>query len=159
LVRVRLPIQEAIRDLTHDLLGVSTTVDKTTHVIEPGDVGAVVSYRDDEGAMAIAGIFDTDLVGVFGAALTMVPPSALEEAREQGELPENVVENFWEVTNILASTLNRPDSPHVVQADRHRTMAEAGDDLLGVVDAPHRMRIFEVEGYGTGRMALYSASR
>jgi len=158
-VRVRLPIQEAIRDLVNDLLGTETAVDKTPDAIESDDVGAVVSYRDDEGAMAIAGVFDTDLVGFLGGALTMVPPSALEEARNQGDLPENVVENFWEVTNILASMLNRPNSPHVVQADRHRTLAEAEGDLLGVVDAPAKARIFSVaiEGYGTGRMALYAA--
>jgi hypothetical protein len=148
-----------IRDLANDLLGTPTKVEKSRDDIATPDVGAVVSYRDDQGGMAIAGVFDTDLVGVLGGALTMVPAKTLDEARERGELPENVVENFWEVTNILASMLNRPNSPHVVQADRHRSLDEIGDDLREVLDGPAKVRIFrvEVDGYGSGRMALYSA--
>lgn len=159
MLRVRLPIQEMIRDLANDLLGTPTTVVKSYQDIATLDVGAVVSYRDDDGAMAIAGVFDKDIVGVLGGALTMVPQSTLDEARERDELPDNVVENFWEVTNILASMLNRPDSPHVVQADRHRSIDEIGDDLRSVIDGPAKVRTFqvEVEGYGSGRMALYSA--
>jgi len=158
-LRVRLPIQEMIRDLANDLLGTDTKVEKSREDIATPDVGAVVSYRDDAGATAIAGVFDTDLVGVLGGALTMVPVSTLDEARERGDLPENVVENFWEVTNILASMLNRPNSPHVAQADRHRSFDEIGDDLRQVIDGPAKVRTFtvSVEGYGSGRMALYSA--
>lgn len=159
MLRVRLPIQEMIRDLANDLLGTPTTVVKSREDIATPDVGAVVSYRDDDGATAIAGVFDADLVGVLGGALTMVPTTTLDEARERGELPENVVENFWEVTNILASMLNRPDSPHVVQADRHRSFDEVGDDLRAVIDGAAKVRRFrvEVDGYGSGCMALYSA--
>jgi hypothetical protein len=156
--RAFLPIQEVVRDLTSDLFGRGTAVDKTGPV-DPDDVAAAVSYRDDNGDVVVVALFDADLVGIMGAALVLVPMVTVVEARRRGKLPENLVENFWEVANIFTSTLNRPGSPHLVMVDRVRSFDELGDDLRAVVDAPAKTRRFNVsiEGYGTGRMALFSA--
>jgi hypothetical protein len=156
---VALPVQEAIRDITTDLFGRGTAADKSSDPIEPEDVGAVATYRDDDGKLGAVAVADKDLVGIFGGALAMVPQVALQEAKRSGRLPENIYENFWEVANILVSLLNRPNSPHLVLADRYRTREEATDEVREVIEKPTKRRHFAITvmGYGTGRISLFAA--
>ena len=159
--RMPLPIQEAIRDLTGDLLGRGTAVDKTREPIAPDDIALVAGYRDDAGVLQAIVPVDRQLVPVLGGSLVMVPEVVIKEVLAKDELPENLVENFWEVANILASLLNRTGGAHVVLTDRiEGGFAEMGEEARNLLASPVRQRWFSVtvQGYGTGRMGFVAAT-
>jgi hypothetical protein len=132
-----LPIQEAIRDLTGDLLGRGTAVDKAEDPMAPDD-----------------------MVPILGGALVMVPEVVVQETLRLGEIPENLFENFWEVANIMASLLNKEGGPHVKLADRNEGLGTLEADVRALLDAPVRQRWFSVTvtGYGTGRLGFVAAT-
>jgi hypothetical protein len=155
---VALPIHEALRDLVVDLLGRGAAVDKRTAPIGGEDVGAIACYRVDAGVLAAVGLFDRDLVLILGGALTLMPRAALDEFRFRRELPDNVLENFWEVANILTSIINRSGKPHVSLAERHLSFDDITPDVRNAIDSPARSRAFDVtvEGYGTGGVGFFA---
>ena len=158
--RMPLPIQEAIRDLTGDLLGRGTAVDKIRAPIPPDDMAVVAGYRDDAGVLQALVPADRQLVTVLGGALVMVPEVVIKESLKKDELPDNLVENFWEVANIMASLLNRTGGAHVVLADRTEGFADLGEEARALLAAPVRQRWFSatVQGYGSGRMGFLAAT-
>jgi hypothetical protein len=160
LTRMPLPIQEAIRDLTGDLLGRGTAVDKIREPIAPDDMAFVAGYRDDHGVLQAIVPVDRPLVTVLGGSLVMVPEVVIKEALTKEELPHNLVENFWEVANIMSSLLNRTGGTHVVLADRTEGFAGLSEDGRALLAAPVRQRWFSVtvQGYGTGRMAFLAST-
>jgi hypothetical protein len=158
--RMPLPIQEAVRDLTGDLLGRGTAVDKIREPIAPDDMALVAGYRDDHGVLQALVPADRQLVPVLGGSLVMVPEVVIKEVLGKGELPDHLVENYWEVANIMASLLNRTGGAHVVLADRTEGFADLEDDARALLAAPVRQRWFSVtvQGYGTGRMGFVAAT-
>jgi hypothetical protein len=158
--RMPLPIQEALRDLTGDLLGRGTAVDKTEEAMAPDDMAAVGGYRDDSGVLLAALPVDRALVPILGGALVMVPEVVVQETLRQGEIPGNLYENFWEVANIMASLLNKEGGPHVKLADRNEGYGTVEADVRALLEAPVRQRWFSVTvtGYGTGRLGFVAAT-
>jgi hypothetical protein len=158
--RMPLPIQESIRDLTGDLLGRGTAVDKAEDAMEPDAMAAVGGYRDKAGTLLAALPVDRALVPILGGALVMVPEVVIAETLRKDDIPENLYENFWEVANIMASLLNREGGPHVKLADRYEGYDAATADMRALLEAPVRQRWFSVtvDGYGTGRLGFVAAT-
>ena len=129
--------------LLTELLGREVLVGTRRHAIADVDLGAVTTYRDDEGGLVVIGLFDLDAVLILGAALTLVPKGTLNDARKQGEVPEMVLENFWEVANIIAATLNRVSTRHMRLTDRARTLAEVDPDVGAGIAEPFRTRLVD----------------
>jgi hypothetical protein len=154
--RVLLPIQEAIRDLVGDLLGKPVGVDKSPTPLAEQDVAAVVAYRDDEGTLMAVFTADRDLVAILGGTLVMMPPPAVAELLKADEVPENIYENFYEVTNIMTSLINRPNYPHLRQVERLADPGGATGDVRATLDEPAKRRSFTVAvvGYGSGRITM-----
>jgi hypothetical protein len=159
MAKVLLPIQEAIRDLIGDLLGKAVGVDKSGAPLAEGEVAAVVAYRDDEGVLMAALQADRDLVALLGGTLVMMPAPGVAELMKAEQVPENIYENFYEVTNIMTSLINRPNYPHLRQAERLDGPAKATGDIRGILDSPAKKRSFVVTvvGFGAGRMTLLAA--
>jgi hypothetical protein len=155
-----IPIQEAIRDLTADLLGRPTAVDKTAERVEREAVAAIGAYRDREGAVLAALVTDRQLVAILGGALVMVPEVVIKEVLAGSAIADNLYENFWEVANIMSSLLNREGVPHVALADRAESWDGADAAVQALIDAPKRQRWFSVTvvGYGTGRLGVVAAT-
>jgi hypothetical protein len=157
--RVGLPIQEVIRDLLQDLFDRGIAIDKTTSGIDDEHLGATVSYRDDDGQVAVVVVLDKAAVAHLGAALVMVPLPAVEDALKGPTLPENFYENFYEVANVMMGLFNKPTGGvHVVLADRIDAGTDLPDDVRAGIDGAQKSRTFDVTivGYGSGRMALYA---
>jgi hypothetical protein len=154
-----LPIQEAIRDLTGDLLGRGTAVDKVRQPLEPDEVAVVAGYRDGEGVLQAVVAVDRQLVPILGGSLVMIPEVVIKEHLKKQEMPDNLVENFWEVANIMASLLNRTGGAHVALRDREMG-TEVGEEIRALLAAPKRQRWFAitVQGYGTGRIGFAAAT-
>jgi hypothetical protein len=158
--RMTLPIQEAVRDLTGDLLDRGTAVDKSDQPLAPGDIVAVGAYRSDDGVLQAAVAADRALVPILGGALVLVPEVAIHEIQRLGDIPGNIFENYWEVANVFASLLNGERGPHVVLTDRHESWDATAPEIQELVAAPVRQRWFTVTvtGYGTGRMGFVAAT-
>jgi hypothetical protein len=157
--KVLLPIQEAIRDLVGDLLGKPVGVDKLSTALTEAETAALVAYRDDEGTLMALISADRDLVAILGATLVMVPAPGVAELMKADTVPEHIYENFYEVSNIMTSLINRPNYPHLRQVERLDDPAKATGDIREVLDAPAKKRSFTVTvvGYGAGRMTMRAA--
>jgi hypothetical protein len=153
-----MPIQEAIRDLTSDLLGIGTAVDKAEAALAAETAEAVCGYRDDAGTLQAVLLAEGALVRALGGAIVLVPEVAVHEMERRGEIPDNLYENFYEVANIMASLLNKGSGLHTVLTDRSRRVDGAATDVQDLLGAPARQRWFNVTvgGYGGGRLGLLS---
>jgi hypothetical protein len=158
--RMPLPIQEAIRDLTGDLLGRGTAVDKIKEPIPDEEIAYLGVYQDDTGVLKALLPVDRPLVTILGGSLVMVPEVVVKEYLTKDQMPDNLVENFWEVANIMTSLLNREGASHIKLADRVEGYANLGEDGRGLLAAPVRQRWFSVtvQGYGSGRMGFVAAT-
>jgi hypothetical protein len=158
--RMPIPIQEAVRDLVADLIGRPVAVDKVSDRIADEDMGVIGVYRDDAGGLQAVVPFDRALATVLGGGLVMVPEVVVKEHLKKGELPENLVENAWEVLNIMSSLLNREGVEHVALAERPEAWDQLGDDVKALIESPVRQRWFmmTVPGYGTGQLGFVAAT-
>jgi hypothetical protein len=66
------------------------------------DKGVLAIYGSDDGVARTALHFDPTLSASAGAALTRIPASAADEASRLSRLPDNILENLREVTNVLS---------------------------------------------------------
>jgi hypothetical protein len=65
------------------------------------DRGVLAVYGSSGGVARLALHFDPILAAAAGAALTRIPPGTADEASRRPRLPDNVMENLCEVTNVL----------------------------------------------------------
>jgi hypothetical protein len=65
------------------------------------DRGVLAVYGSSGGVARLAFHFDPSLAAAAGAALTRIPAAVAEEASRRSRLPDNVLENLCEVTNVL----------------------------------------------------------
>jgi hypothetical protein len=65
------------------------------------DRGVLAVYGASDGVARLAVHFEAALAASAGAALTRIPAAAAEEASRRSRLPDNVLENLCEVTNVL----------------------------------------------------------
>lgn len=153
-----IPTLMAIRLLIADLTGRDVEVAAGADPVGVGGApGAVVGlYVDDQQASAAIVVMDLALAAYSGAALGLIPVGGAQAALEDGELPQNLRENCYEVLNIMASLFNVPDAPHlrlyaayypdeVLRADvRDVALRTAGREDIRV----------EIGRYGAGTMSI-----
>lgn len=112
-------------------------------------------YVDADGRDAAMCIAEVPLAAAAGAALSMMPPSSAEEWGQSGVLPEVVAQNFYEVANVLATVVRGSEERCVlaeltVHADFERL---PNDERIEA--SPEQLHLqVEVDGYGSGRLAL-----
>lgn len=153
----RIPTDEQIAEMLTGLLGreVSCHWSPGTHPLP--DTGRVAVYRDDAEVPVAVAVADVAFICRTGGALVMVPTKGVQENVEQGEVPEQLGDNFAEVVNIMASLLNSDDTPHV-RLTQVRGRDERSDDARAelILAEPSRRRVFDVavEDYGRGRIVF-----
>jgi hypothetical protein len=158
--KVPLPIQEVLAEFFIDLLGKGAAASKGRELKLKSDTEAkyvVAVYEDNYDRVAAVCISELIMAAVGGAALVMAAPSILPEVIEAAKLPENLLDNYKEVVNILCSVLNTPNTPHL----RLKALYAFPDETLeqevwDVLDQPSNRRDFEitVEGYGGGKLSI-----
>lgn len=152
-----LPPTKLIKDVLDGLLGVEVSV-APTGALTPADTvgGALALYIDDGGRLgAVAG---WDLAGAanVGAAVALVPVGGAEAAIEDQYLPENLLENLSEVSNVLASVFQIPGNTHLRLEQMYRPINTAPDEAINLLYAlGHRIDLaIEVPRYGEGRLSV-----
>jgi hypothetical protein len=109
-----LPTLQAVTTMLGELLGTEVTAeDATSEEAHAWEGGTVACYRDDQDHLAAGLLAELTLIASAGAALTMVPSSAVEAALKEGALPEELHENFREILNVMAALFQSPGAPRI----------------------------------------------
>ncbi len=153
-----LPATKLIKDVLDGLLGKEVAIRPSETALQSADTvgGALATYVDDANALwAVVG-WDLAAGANVGAAVALVPPAAAEDAVEERYLPEHLLENLGEVSNVLASSFQLPGNPHLRLERTYRPVASAPEDAVQLLYAlGNRMDLdIDVPGYGAGRLSV-----
>ncbi|MCC6213446.1 MAG: hypothetical protein IT376_01140 [Polyangiaceae bacterium] len=149
-----LPQADAVSRLLRDLFGKPVQVKPTAPLAGP-TIALLAVYADAQDTTAAVVASDLAFAAFGGAALAMIPRSVAEECVKRKRLDDNLRENFYEVVNIMAATLNSNDARH------HRLVslvepAQAPSDARAVLQKPAKRVDFEVSvpDFGVGRLSM-----
>ncbi len=113
----------------------------------------VATYVDDKGDVAAVCLCDIALAATSGAALVLIPAGAAADATRRGVLDPEMLDNFREVLNILASTFSHM---HV----RFGAITAPGEvvaaTVKSIISKPSARLDIEVgiTGYARGRLSV-----
>ncbi|MEZ4331009.1 MAG: hypothetical protein R3F35_04620 [Myxococcota bacterium] len=115
--------------------------------------------RDDK--LAALCQVDVGLAAALGAALALLPAGAAEDAAKAGKLPDNLLDAFSEVANILAGVLCVDGALHVRWTTVAQSQAElSADDKALLAKPASRLDVtVEIEGFGAGKLSIVTAKR
>jgi hypothetical protein len=104
---------------------------------------------------------DIGLAASLGAALALLPAGAAADAAKSGKLPDNLLDAFSEVANILAGVLCANGALHVRWTTLAKSQAElSADDKALLAKPTARLDVtVEVEGFGAGKLTIVTAKR
>ena len=154
------PSGDNLRAILADLLGRGVTVGKGDPIALERDTPAVIAdFVSDDGPLAVLCLADLRLANSLGAALTMVPPSAVEEAVKKWQIDDTCIENFQEVANIMTRLFNSDDTPHLRFRQVHKLPADLPEETAELLREPLARRNLDVnvEDYGAGKLAVIVA--
>lgn len=142
-----------------DLVGTGVAVDKTTPLVfdeDDNNRGVIAEYIDDDDVLLALCLADHAFVCYCGAALSMIPPAAAKESIRRNELPDNLLDNYSEVVNIMARLVNSPTTAHLRLGRVHVVPGELPEEVSKAVASPSLRRDFAVTitGYGSGNVSL-----
>jgi hypothetical protein len=152
-----LPPTKLIKDVLDGLLGKDVSVAPANALTPPDAVGgAIAVYIDDANRLGAVAGWDLPAAANVGAAVALVPPGAAEDAVEEKYLPEHLLENLSEVSNVLASVFQIPGNPHLRLSQTYRPINSADNDAVQLLYAlGNRIDLsIDVPNYGVGRLAV-----
>ena len=143
-----------LRELLGSLLNRDVVVSVIDGVQDPH---ALALYATGTGDTIGAVQCDCALTNFAGAALTMLPPTRVQESARTGEVGQEIFENASEVLNVLAQLFYEPRSAPVTLDSVTQSCAPRPNDALptGLRKTPNHvaMRV-EIPGYGAGTLGL-----
>lgn len=152
-----LPPTKLIKDVIDGMLGKEVAV-APADALTPADTvgGAIAVYIDDSDRLGAVAGWDLPLAANVGAAVALVPVGAAEDAVEDQYLPENLLENLSEVSNVLASVFQIPGNPHLRLSQMYRPINSADNDAVNLLYAlGNRIDLsVDVPNYGRGRLSV-----
>lgn len=153
-----LPVPEAYGRLLTELLGKKVSVKKAPAAIGPADVRGVASYVDTAKLVHYAIAADGSFLAGMGAALAMIPSNIVAEAVRAPKLPDNLVENAYEVLNIGASVFNDIEGTALHVKISKLMTAPVPDEVMGKLGkAPVRLDLIaSVPGYPDGKVTFFA---
>ena len=123
---------------------------------KPGSGNVLISYVDDAGQVVAACICDVPLAANAGCALSMMPANAAKEAIKTKKLEPAMLDNLYEVANILSTLLMNDKTPHLriatLYPDPGKIPAEVRE-MLGKVRG-HADFTLNIPRYGNGCLSL-----
>jgi hypothetical protein len=112
---IQVPRPDDVEEVLSALLGKSVAAKRLPPGQTVNGAGIVGGYLDDAGVVRAVIWTERQLVTAAGGALSMIPPGAVEDANDEGVIPENMFDNYREILNIFASLFNdkRQRAEHV----------------------------------------------
>lgn len=152
-----LPPNKAIKDVIDGMLGKEVNMSPADAMSSADSVGgALATYVDDQGAIWAVLAWDLSLGANIGAAVGLVPKGAAEDAIEDRYIPDHLLENLSEVSNVMASVFDDPANPHLRLDQTYRPINSAPQHAVELAYAlGNRVDLqVEVPGYGSGKAAI-----
>jgi hypothetical protein len=151
------PKSDAVQQVLSDLLGREITITTaTTQELGEATTAVVSDFLDGDGVASAVCITDLRLSNALGAALTMVPASAVEAAVQKDEIDSANLENLTEVVNVMARLFNHDDCAPLRWKNAIAVPGELAADVSALIANPAARRDFhvEVEEYGAGTLSI-----
>jgi hypothetical protein len=154
---MKLPPVKLIKDILDGMLGRDVTMSPGLPLSSVDAIGgAVAVYIDDSSVMRAVAAWDLPAASNVGAAVGLVPARVAANAVEDRYLPENLMENLTEVSNVLAAAFQVPGNPHVRLSQSRHPIAAADNDVTTLIySAGNRLDLdIDIAGYGKGKLAI-----
>jgi hypothetical protein len=155
-----LPAPMEVRVLLTDLLGRDVEVsDGSAWAPLPHEGAVVAEFVDDSLRLAAICMADLQFSAYAGASVGLLPAGGANDMIEENSLSPMVVENLYEVLNVMTSVFNKPNQPHVKITNMHGPGGPLPLDVKKVATRlTNRLDLkTTIAGYGTGRLALILA--
>ncbi len=154
------PTLDAVTNVLSPLLPGTTSVKAGTPVPGGPKAPAMIGiYVTDDGKLHTACVCNYAMISFCGASLAMIPAGIAKDGLN-GQVPENILENFQEILNIFAQIINQPGRPH----QSFKTLlkaAETGTPEITELLAKPAARLdveVTVSNYGVGKMSVLSVA-
>ena len=123
---------------------------------KPTSAHLLVNYVDDEGKVVAAFICDIPLAANAGCALSMMPASAAKDAIKTKKLEPAMLDNLYEVANILSTLLMNDKTPHLRVGTLYPEMGKLPSEVREMLSAAkgHADFTVNIPRYGNGCMSL-----
>lgn len=148
---VRIPETSGLIPLLSTLLGRDLTFESGIDPLPLADVEdhLTLFVGDDDAPLMLAG-GDRAFAYLAGAALAMVPKGRAEDAIRSPQPDEDLLENYFEVMNIVTRVVNDQGGDHVRLIPRSSVILE---------DLPEPVKgaglAIEISGYGVGKLSFW----
>jgi hypothetical protein len=124
--------------------------------LKPASGNLITSYVDDSGKVVAAFICDIPLAANAGCALSMMPASAAKETIKTRKMEQAMLDNLYEVANILSTLLMNDKTPHLRIATLYPDVGKLPAEVREMLNAAkgHVDFTVNIPRYGNGRMSL-----
>ncbi|MDA8196393.1 MAG: hypothetical protein M0019_04145 [Actinomycetota bacterium] len=141
-----LPGPDEVEETLGMLVGKSVTTKRIASPQVASFKGSVSIYTFDDEAVGAVIFCELGLTNSLGAAMVMIPAGAAEDATDEGEIPNNLLENFKEVANVLTAVMNdKRTHAKRVKLSKVLVAPDALDDeTLSLLKSPARVGAFDV---------------
>ena len=151
---------EAVTKHVHALLATNVTVKKLpAQEIKGAQVYA--SIHDEAGELVCVIATDMACAGSTGAALSKIPPGAIQDLVRKGELlDEDVLANYYEVANVLTVLTTAAMGRRTILKAVTQSKKPPEAPMLDMMKkAPTKVSLqIAVQGYPAGAMIVYLAA-
>lgn len=123
---------------------------------KPASSNVLVSYINDNGKVVAAFVCDVPLAANAGCALSMMPANAAKEAIKTKKLESAMLDNLYEVANILSTLLMNDKTPHLRVATLYPDISKIPPEVREMLSAAkgHADFTVNIPRYGNGCMSL-----
>jgi hypothetical protein len=160
MVTVRLPTPEAVAGLLTNLIGRRATAKKGPALAGPAAC-AIATYVEVAGGVAFLAFADVAFIAGVGAALAMIPCGVVDESISAGKASDVLVENAYEVLNIMAALFNDGSTgEHHVKIKR-LTVAPHAPERLKFLRLPDGRLdlVVSLPGYPDGKLTIVATNQ
>ncbi len=121
-----------------------------------GSGNLIAIYVDDAEKPVAAVLCDIPFAANAGCALSMLPAGAAKDAIKTKKLEQTMLDNLYEVMNILTPLLYNEHTPHLKLAALHPDLGKLPADARTALGAMkgHVDFIISVPRYGAGGLSL-----
>ncbi len=148
---VRIPETSDLIPLLTALIGKDLSFDSGVDPLTPAEVEQHLTLfvGDDDAPLMLAG-GDKAFAYFSGAALAMVPKGRAEDAITAREPDEDLLENYFEVMNVVTRVINDQGGDHV-------RLIPQSSVVLADLPEPAKGSGLDVnmDGYGTGKLSFW----
>lgn len=123
---------------------------------KPAAGNLIATYIADDGKVVAAAVCDIPFAANAGCALSMLPAAAAKDAIKTRKLEQTMLDNLYEVMNILSTLLMNEHTPHLKLGILYPDPGKLPDEAKALLGAAKGRADFSVNvpRYGSGNLSL-----